>query len=120
LFFQTLLNHYQTNFLTYRLSYLFIAIGMSFIHLITIHLTPLIENTVIGYFRQINHFGRMSRADTMNSAIAGASTNIQQQQQQQWQARTTQLQLTTNAVPHQRRNKIEPMKETIDLAPVDH
>ena len=40
LFFQALINQYQTHDFTYRLSYLFIAIGLSLIHLITIYLTP--------------------------------------------------------------------------------
>ncbi|UJR11319.1 hypothetical protein I4U23_015500 [Adineta vaga] len=46
LFFQTIANQYRTHFLTYRLSYLFIAIGMSFIHIITILQTPSIRNAI--------------------------------------------------------------------------
>lgn len=50
LFFQAIANRYQTHCLTYRLSYLFIAIGMSFIHSITILQSPYLRTGVLELF----------------------------------------------------------------------
>ena len=45
LFFQAIANQYRTHYLTYCLSYLFIAIGIGLIHIITILQTPTIRKT---------------------------------------------------------------------------
>jgi hypothetical protein len=96
LFFQAIANQYQTHFLTYRLSYLFIAIGMSFIHIITILQTPPIKTAVLELFYS-------SRGETLTlNTISDTSNSITQQQQRREDQATTLARL---------RYKFEPVEE---------
>jgi cytochrome c biogenesis protein CcdA len=84
LFFQAIANQYQTHFLTYRLSYLFIAIGMSFIHVITIFQTPPIKKAVLELFNCLE--GRMwKRKESQNTVSENPNTTAQQQQKREEQ-----------------------------------
>jgi cytochrome c biogenesis protein CcdA len=94
LFFQAIANQYQTHFLTYRLSYLFIAIGMSFIHIITILHTPPIKTAVLELFYCL-------RRETLNNVSETTNSIIQQQQRREDQAITLAL----------LRYKFEPMED---------
>ncbi len=100
LFFQAIANQYHTHFLTYRLSYLFIAIGMSFIHVITILQTPPIRKVVLELFYYLR--GQMwRRQESLNTMANNFNATTQQQQRRDEQMVTSGLQ----------RNKIEPAVE---------
>jgi len=84
LFFQAIANQYQTHFLTYRLSYLFIAIGMSFIHVITILHTPSIKKAVLELFYSLE--GQIwRREENVNNMAYNSNMSTQQQQRREEQ-----------------------------------
>jgi len=98
LFFQAIANQYQTHFLTYRLSYLFIAIGMSFIHVITILQTPPIRKVVLELFYYLK--GQLwGRDGTLNTMAVNPNATHQQQQKREEEMATPGLQ----------RNRVQPM-----------
>ncbi|CAF1185378.1 unnamed protein product [Adineta ricciae] len=77
LFFQTIRNQYQTHYLTYRLSYVFIAIGMSFIHVITILQTPAIKEAIWKLLSCSKD--AMKTSEERTTSLGGnTSTNVQQ------------------------------------------
>ena len=85
LFFQAIVNEFETHFLTYRLSYLFIAIGMSFIHIITIIQTPSIKKGVAELF--YCHKGHT----TNGAGNSYTSTNNPMTASQQWTKREERM-----------------------------
>jgi hypothetical protein len=96
LFFQAIANEYQTHFLTYRLSYLFIAIGMSFIHIITILQTPTIKTAVLELFYSLR-----GETLTLNTMSDTSNSIIQQQPRREKQMATDEQQI----------NEVEPVAE---------
>jgi hypothetical protein len=86
LFFQAIANHYRTHFLTYRLSYLFIAIGMSFMHIITILQTPPIKSAILDLFYFLR--GETRPLNTVSETLNSIS---QQQQRREDQMATIAL-----------------------------
>ena len=115
LFFQTLLNHYQTHYLTYRLSYLFIAIGMSFIHMITIHLTPPVKTTLIALLhRQLTLLQRVNYDDTVSSMLVAISPTSAAQHQAH-SSQETKIQITTDVIAYQSESVTESAHESTAL-----
>ncbi len=100
LFFQAIANQYQTHFLTYRLSYLFIAIGMSFIHVITILHTPSIKKAVFELFYSLEE-QIWRREENVNNMAYNSNMSTQQQQRREEQMAILGLQT----------NKFDPVGE---------
>jgi cytochrome c biogenesis protein CcdA len=78
LFFQAIANQYQTHFLTYRLSYLFIAIGMSFIHIITISQTPVLATAALELLCRLKGQTQINE-ENLRNVVYNSSTTSQQQ-----------------------------------------
>ena len=78
MFFQAIANQYRTHFLTYRLSYLFIAIGIGLMHIITISLTPPVRKAAVELFSCLQKLISSSRTSS-NSTLN--NTNISTQPQ---------------------------------------
>ncbi|CAF1137353.1 unnamed protein product [Adineta steineri] len=91
LFTQTIINQYQTHFLTYRLSYLFIAIGMSFIHIITILQTPSIKAAVLDSFYNMKQ-QIWRNEENRNNVIHNSSLITECQQRKQEDSASVNLQ----------------------------
>jgi hypothetical protein len=80
LFFQAIANQYKTHFLTYRLSYLFIAIGMSFVHIITILQSPPIKRVVLVLLYKLKR--KINRKEESLNNVVHYSTSSNQQQRE--------------------------------------
>ena len=88
LFFQAIANQYRTHFLTYRLSYLFIAIGMSFIHSITIVQSPSLRTGILELFYILK--GQVwTEEENLSSLSDTLNTTSQQMQRKEEQSATT-------------------------------
>jgi hypothetical protein len=118
LFFQTIANHYRTHYLTYRLSYLFIAVGMSFIHLITVYSTPPIKTSVLALIKQpLVLFRTIDHDNTINSMVVVVSPSPTAQHQQH-SSQLAKIQLKADAIANPSRHEVQLGKEIIPLLPV--
>lgn len=116
LFFQTILNNYETHYLTYRISYLFIAVGMSFIHLITIYSTPLIKTSVLSMLNQpLALFRRIDREDKISSMVVVVSPSSSVQNQK-YSSQLTEIQIKADVIAYQSGHEIQLAKDIISLA----
>ena len=90
LFIQSIANQYRTHFLTYRLSYLFIAIGMSFIHSITIIQSPSLKIGVLELFSSLKGHVWI-RGENLSTTSTPPNTVFQQTNRKEEEVVTTEL-----------------------------